>query len=297
MLSTNTSKLLFTMDRISFTKSDFELLIMSEEKHNKQSLLALCLIPLGIIFLGYLFMKEPEQGNSTKTKNSIYTLWIAEAEVAPTKNDASKWDVDGTAPDLSAMIVWKDQVILNTVSSDDSLIGRWDPIAISVGDVIKGEVSTSTVKRIARIRAEKDIKFSIGMFDKDIVSRDYIGGWEIETTKLRPGKCELESDKTLKRLVIYVTQDDDLSVPERSFKIKEATYLDEPNDVMLETVKRWAKEAQEGLKKFGNNVGEEIQKIGEQVDQQKDKLEEAIKETSKKTEEKIRELLESFSEK
>jgi len=270
---------------------------MSEEKHNKQSLLALCLIPLGIIFLGYLFMKEPEQGNSTKTKSSIYTLWIAEAEVAPTKNDASKWDVDGTAPDLSAMIVWKDQVILNTVSSDDSLIGRWDPIAISVGDVMKGEVSTSTVKRIARIRAEKDIKFSIGMFDKDIVSRDYVGGWEIETTQLRPGKCELESEKTLKSLVIYVTQDDDLSVPERSFKIKEATYLDEPNDVMLETVKRWAKEAQEGLKKFGNNVGEEIQKIGKQVDEQKDKLEEAIKETSIKTEEKIRELLESFSEK
>ena len=270
---------------------------MSEEKHNKQSLLALCLIPLGIIFLGYLFMKEPEQGNSNKAKSSIYTLWIAEAEVAATKNDDSKWDVDGTAPDLSAMIVWKDQVILNTVSSDDSLIGRWDPIAISVGDVMKGEVSTSTVKRIARIRAEKDIKFSIGMFDKDIVSRDYIGGWKIDTTKLRPGKCELESEKTLKRLVIYVTQDDDLAVPERSFKIKDATYLDEPTDVMLETVKRWAKEAQEGLKKFGSNVGEEIQKIGEQVDQQKDKLEEAIKETSKKTEEKIRELLESFSEK
>ena len=71
---------------------------MSQEKHNKQSLLALCLIPLGIIFLGYLFMKEPEQGNSNKTKSSIYTLWIAEAEVAPTKNDDSKWDVDGTAP-------------------------------------------------------------------------------------------------------------------------------------------------------------------------------------------------------
>ena len=104
------------------------------------------------------------------------------------------------------MIVWKDQVILNTVSSDDSLIGRWDPIAISVGDVIKGEVSTSTVKRIARIRADKDTKFSIGMFDKDIVSRDYVGGWEIKTTELRPGKCELESEKTLNRLVLYVTQ-------------------------------------------------------------------------------------------
>ena len=195
------------------------------------------------------------------------------------------------------MIVWKDQVILNTVSSDDSLIGRWDPIAISVGDVIKGEVSTSTVKRIARIRADKDTKFSIGMFDKDIVSRDYVGGWEIKTTELRPGKCELESEKTLNRLVLYVTQDDDLSVPDRSYKIKSATYLDEPNDVMLETVKRWAKEAQEGIKEFSNNVGEEIQKIGQQVDQQRDKLEEAIKETSKKTEQKIKELIESFGEK
>ena len=135
------------------------------------------------------------------------------------------------------------------------------------------------------------------MFDKDIVSRDYVGGWEIKTTELRPGKCELESEKTLNRLVLYVTQDDDLSVPDRSYKIKAATYLDEPNDVMLETVKRWAKEAQEGIKEFSNNVGEEIQKIGQQVDQQRDKLEEAIKETSKKTEQKIKELIESFGEK
>ena len=135
------------------------------------------------------------------------------------------------------------------------------------------------------------------MFDKDIVSRDYVGGWEIKTTELRPGKCELESEKTLNRLVLYVTQDDDLSVPDRSYKIKSATYLDEPNDVMLETVKRWAKEAQEGIKEFSNNVGEEIQKIGQQVDQQRDKLEEAIKETSKKTEQKIKELIESFGEK
>ena len=270
---------------------------MSEEKQNKQSFWLLALLPIGVIFLGYLFSKDPQGNNEVKSKSSIFTLWVAEAEVAATKSDDSKWDVDGTAPDLSAMIVWKDQVILNTVSSDDSLIGRWDPIAISVGDVIKGEVSTSTVKRIARIRADKDTKFSIGMFDKDIVSRDYVGGWEIKTTELRPGKCELESEKTLNRLVLYVTQDDDLSVPDRSYKIKSATYLDEPNDVMLETVKRWAKDAQEGIKEFSNNVGEEIQKIGQQVDQQRDKLEEAIKETSKKTEQKIKELIESFGEK
>ena len=270
---------------------------MPEDKLNKQSIWFLILAPLGIIFLGYLFTKDPKEGNQKNANNSIYTLWIAEAEVAEAKNDGSKWDVDATAPDLSAMVVWKNQVILNTVSSDDSLIGRWDPIAISVGDVIKGEVSTSTVKRIARIRAERGQKFSIGLFDKDIVSRDYIGGWEIDTSELRPGKCELESDKSLKRLVIAVTQDDDLSIPEKSFKITGASYLEEPDEVMLETVKRWAKEAQEGIKEFSGNVGEEIQKIGDQVDQQRDKLEEVIKETTKKTEDKLRELLESFGDK
>ena len=219
--------------------------------------------------------------------------------MSPNKKDQSQWDVDGTAPDLSAMVVWKNQIILNTVTSNDSLIARRDPIAISVGDVFQGEVSTSTVKRIARIRAEEKERFSIGLFDEDIVSRDYVGGWEIDTSELRPGTCELTSEGTLKRLIISVTQDDNLTVPDRKFKIKDtaATYLEEPNDIMLETVKRWAKEAKENVKEFGNNMGQKIEKIGEQVEQQRNRLEDAIKETSKKTEDKIKEMLDALRNK
>ena len=257
------------------------------------------LIPIAIIFLGYLFSNDPgqSQGKSQKKASSIYSIWLTEAEVAPTKKDQSQWDVDGTAPDLSAMVVWKDQIILNTVTSNDSLIARWDPIAISVGDVFQGEVSTSTVKRIARIRAEKGEKFSIGLFDEDIVSRDYVGGWEIDTSELRTGTCELTSKGTLNRLIISVTQDDNLTVPDRESKLKGATYLEEPTDIMLETVKRWANEAKESVKELGNNVGEKIEEIGEQVEEQRNRIEEAIKETSKKTEDKIREMLDSLRNK
>ena len=274
---------------------------MTEKENKKISGWFMILIPLAIIFLGYLFSKDPkqDQGPSQNKASAIYSIWLSEAEVAKNKKDQSQWDVDGTAPDLSAMVVWKDQIILNTVTSNDSLIARWDPIAISVGDVFQGEVSTSTVKRIARIRAQKGEKFSIGIFDEDIVSRDYVGGWEIDTSELRPGTCELTSKGTLNRLIISVTQDDNLTVPDKKFKIKgaSATYLEEPSDIMLETVKRWAKEAKENVKEFGSNMGEKIEKIGEQVEQQRNRLEEAIKETSKKTEDKIREMLDALRNK
>jgi hypothetical protein len=272
---------------------------MTNKEDKKYGVLLMVLIPIAIIFLGYLFSKDPGQGHSKSRKgaSSIYSIWLTEAEVASTKKDQSQWDVDGTAPDLSAMVVWKDQIILNTVTSNDSLIARWDPIAISVGDVFQGEVSTSTVKRIARIRAIKGEKFSIGLFDEDIVSRDYVGGWEIDTGELRTGTCELTSKGTLNRLIISVTQDDNLTVPDREFKIKGATYLEEPNDIMLETVKRWAKEAKESVEELGNNVGEKIEEIGKQVEQQRSRLEEAIKETSKKTEDKIREMLDALRNK
>ena len=112
---------------------------MTEKEEKKYSVWLMILIPLAIIFLGYLFSKDPEQDNgySQKKANSIYSIWLTEAEVEPNKKDQSQWDVDGTAPDLSAMVVWKDQIILNTVTSNDSLIARWDPIAISVGDVYR----------------------------------------------------------------------------------------------------------------------------------------------------------------
>ena len=48
---------------------------MPEDKLNKQSIWFLILAPLGIIFLGYLFTKDPKEGNQKDTNNSIYTLW------------------------------------------------------------------------------------------------------------------------------------------------------------------------------------------------------------------------------
>lgn len=270
---------------------------MPEKENKKNTVWLLVLIPLVIIFLGYLFSQKPDQESSKKATNPIYSIWLAEAEVASKKKDDSRWDIDGTAPDLSALVVWKDQVILNTVTSNDALIARWDPIAISIGDVFQGEVSTSTVKRIARIKAVNGEKFSIGLFDEDIVSRDYVGGWEIETKSLRPGMCELSSDQSLNRLVIAVTEDDNLTVPEKTFRINNAVYLEEPNDIMLETLKRWAKEAKEGITELGKDMGKEIEKIGKQVDQQRDRLEKAIKETSQKTEEKIKEMLDALRNK
>ncbi|MFP6874659.1 MAG: hypothetical protein VCA55_14250 [Verrucomicrobiales bacterium] len=281
---------------------------MTAPERTKKNTWLLAVIPLALISLGILvsqfFWAKDDAANATE---NVYSIWITEAEIAPTETNQNRWDKDGSAPDPGALVTWQDQVVLETVVAKDSLIARWDPVAISIGDVIlnKGGISTSSVKRIARIKDSREGNFSVALFDEDFIGRDFIGGWNIPTGQLRPGLLELKSGESLRRIVLAVTMNDSLDMPERKFTPKGAVYLNTPPKAMMETMERWAEEAKEeieklretvskGIDRLGKGVGESIEKLEERVGKEKDRLKEILKETGEKAGSKIKESLEKL---
>ena len=280
---------------------------MNAPENTKKNPWLIAVIPLALISLGVLVSQFFRTKEAATTKERVLSIWVAEAEIAATEKNQDRWDKDGSAPDPGALVTWQDQVVLETVVAKDSLIARWDPVAISVGDVVlnKGGISTSSVKRIARIKDSREGNFSVALFDEDIIGRDFIGGWSIPTGQLRPGLLELKSDESLRSIVLAVTMDDNLDMPERKFTPKGALYLDSPPKVMMETMERWAEEAKEemqrlgetvskGIDRLGKGVGESIDKLEERVGKEKDRLKETLKETGAKAGKKIKESLDKL---
>ncbi|MED5585026.1 MAG: hypothetical protein VYB61_01610 [Verrucomicrobiota bacterium] len=298
---------------------------MDREHSSKKNPWLIAGIPIALIGLGILISQFFKTKEAPVTKESVFSLWVTEAEIAPVEENNDRWDKDGSAPDPGALVTWQDQVVLETVVAKDSLIARWDPVAISVGDVVlsKGGISTSSVKRIARVRNAGKGNFSVALFDEDILGRDFIGGWTIPTAQLRPGLLELKSGKALRRIALAVTLDDNLDVPEQSYTPKGAVYLDSTPEVMMETMERWAEEAKEfretvteeakelgetvtekakelgetfskGIDRLGQEVGEGIEKLGARVGKEKDRLKKTFQETKEKAGNKVRESLEKL---
>ncbi|MCH2061055.1 MAG: hypothetical protein MK183_10550 [Verrucomicrobiales bacterium] len=280
---------------------------MDREHSSKKNPWLIAGIPIALIGLGILISQFFKTKEAPVTKESVFSLWVTEAEIAPVEENNDRWDKDGSAPDPGALVTWQDQVVLETVVAKDSLIARWDPVAISVGDVVlsKGGISTSSVKRIARVRNAGKGNFSVALFDEDILGRDFIGGWTIPTAQLRPGLLELKSGKALRRIALAVTLDDNLAVPEQSYTPKGAVYLDSTPEVMMETMERWADEAKEelgklgetvskGIDRLGQEVGEGIEKLGARVGKEKDRLKKTFQETKEKAGNKVRESLEKL---
>ncbi len=280
---------------------------MDREHSSKKNPWLIAGIPIALIGLGILISQFFKTKEAPVTKESVFSLWVTEAEIAPVEENNDRWDKDGSAPDPGALVTWQDQVVLETVVAKDSLIARWDPVAISVGDVVlsKGGISTSSVKRIARVRNAGKGNFSVALFDEDILGRDFIGGWTIPTAQLRPGLLELKSGKALRRIALAVTLDDNLDVPEQSYTPKGAVYLDSTPEVMMETMERWAEEAKEelgklgetvskGIDRLGQEVGEGIEKLGARVGKEKDRFKKTFQETKEKAGNKGREFFEKL---
>ncbi|MCP4847637.1 MAG: hypothetical protein GY899_06800 [Verrucomicrobiaceae bacterium] len=280
---------------------------MDAAQNSKKNPWLIAVIPLALISLGILISQFFRTNEAPSAKESVFSIWVAEAEIAPTEENQDRWDKDGSAPDPGALVTWQDQVILETVVAKDSLIARWDPVAISVGDVVlnKGGISTSSVKRIARVKNSREGSFSVALFDEDVIGRDFIGGWRIPTAQLRPGLLELKSGASLRKIVLAITMDDNLDMPQATFTPKGAVYLETPPKVMMETMERWAEEAKEGIGKlgetvsegidrFGKGVGESIQKLEERVGKEKDRIKKTLKESGEKAGSKIRESIEKL---
>ena len=89
------------------------------------------------------FMKSP--GGKLEV-GKTYEVWLQEAEVSPLSRNGEKWDADGSAPDLCAMMSWHDQIVLKTVVASDGLIASWGETAINASQALKGEADSSAAE-------------------------------------------------------------------------------------------------------------------------------------------------------
>jgi hypothetical protein len=209
-------------------------------------------IPVGLIALtsGLLWFFLPRAESTGKLKKGVtYAIWITEAEVAPRNSNGAIWDMDSSAPDLFAMVAWQEQVVLSTVVNQDGLIARWEPVAIDVKSVLQGEISTSSMQRVARVRLGMNQSIEVAIFDDDLLDREFAGGVRIDLESLSLGRNEIVSSGNLRRLQITVADAVEQASPTDSASDYQVgnpiVFLDQAPAVMASTSSDLRKQVQE----------------------------------------------------
>jgi hypothetical protein len=233
-------------------------------------------IPVGLIAITsgafWFFLARAESTGKLK-EGVTYAIWITEAEVASRNSDGKTWDMDSSAPDLYAMLAWQDQVVLSTVVNQDGLIARWEPVAIDVKSVLQGEISTSSMQRVARVRLGMNQSIEVAIFDDDLLDREFAGGVRIDLECLRLGRNEITSSGNLRRLQIAVADAVGQVVPMDSI----AAYQVESGTVFLDQAPGIMASASSTLK---NQVKETAGAISQEAKVHLDETEKALKESS-----------------
>lgn len=223
----------------------------------------LALAPLLLIGIAVAaFQWKRVSASSLKLQENVtYEVWLTEAEVAPFKADGSGWDTDGSAPDLVGVMVWHNQRILETVTAQDGLIARWDPVAVKMTQILHGEADTASVRRVGHMRATANGFLEIGVFDDDVTTRELAGAFRVPFSTLRVGNNELQGKNALKRLQIVIVEPGKDGGSTQPWQVSEGVAeLAEAPAAMLDHGTRLiddaTKAADEAAKEFGKQLEE-----------------------------------------
>ncbi len=131
-----------------------------------------------------------------------YSLWVSEAEVAPEGGSLK-------APDLVALVEWRGKLVFESAVSRGALVGHWEPFVMRGGDLIGGgPVNTSAVQNVGRVRLQSGESVVVGVFDERLVSRRFLGGFEVPLAVLHLGVNEIKGGGWVSRLQITVAPED-----------------------------------------------------------------------------------------
>src|SRR4051812_36075669 len=105
---------------------------------NKKAVLIIFPILLVVLGAGLAFGLRALTGRgSAKLENGqTYNVWVIEAEVADHPSRGGAWDLDGSAPDLMAVLRFRGNTVLKTNVAKDSLIARWEPLGLNWKDLV-----------------------------------------------------------------------------------------------------------------------------------------------------------------
>jgi hypothetical protein len=226
------------------------------------------LLITGAILVVIHFSKNPGRGLET---GKTYEIWLKEAEMSPLDRNGEKWDTDGSAPDLRGMMSWQGQVVLQTVTASDGLIARWSDTAVSASQALKGEVDTQSLQRVGRFRMDSKGFIEIGIFDGDLVSSSFAGGFRIPLSSLRLGNNRVDGSGALKTVAFRVLESDSLEEDHESNTelkltngvlelIQAPEAMKSASDRLVEESGKYTDKITQDLQKQGEALGEELEK-------------------------------------
>ena len=114
------------------------------------ALLTTLILVMGGFFASHLLREKLTPNWDT---NETYAIWIEGAEVSPDNPDGKQWHDDGTAPNLVATLTWRNNMLLETPESSNSLIAKWERTSIKIKDLMKTELAPNALEKVARVHA------------------------------------------------------------------------------------------------------------------------------------------------
>ncbi len=177
----------------------------------------LALVPLVLVgLLSWGLVSLPQGGGALLAEGKTYAVWVKELEVEPRRPDGSSWDVDGSAPDLAVAIGWEGHELLRTIVADNSVLATWDPVALKVSTLLKGEISRGEAQRLAKFRVRKGMEMVVGVYDHDLLDAEPIASTRLKVDQLVFGLNQLASGKGVRRLVLAVEEVDQVGTPHQN---------------------------------------------------------------------------------
>lgn len=187
----------------------------SRPEHSGIKVVGLILIPLILVlFFSWAFLNIQKQGGRVLMEGKTYAIWAKELEVDPKRSDGRSWDFDGSAPDLAVAIGWQGHELLRTTVADNSVLATWDPVALKVSTLLKGEISRSEAQRMAKFRVQKGMEIVLGVYDHDLVDAEPIASTRLKVDQLVFGLNQLASGKGVRRLILAVEEVDQVGTPQ-----------------------------------------------------------------------------------
>ncbi|MCB1064802.1 MAG: hypothetical protein KDN20_18015 [Verrucomicrobiae bacterium] len=165
------------------------------------------------------------------------------------------------------------------MTAPDTLIARWEPTAVGIKQLMDGEISGSSVRRVALVRASSSESICVGVFDEDLIGREFIGGIRVPLSELALGTNELIGEGMLNHCSLAITEaTDELALPS-NFRVtipsaKSVEWLEAPPSEMEDPTARLAGETGS----FFNDLAKEIgKKLEQEIRQSSDAAASAIK--------------------
>jgi len=169
-----------------------------------------------VLLLSWGLINIQKQGGVALVEGKTYAIWVKELEVDPKRPDGRAWDLDGSAPDLAVALGWEGHELLRTTVADNAVLATWDPVALKVSTLLKGEISRGEAQRIAKFRLQKGLEMVVGVYDHDLLDAELMASTRLKADRLVFGLNHLAGGQGIRRLILAVEDVDQVGDPKQN---------------------------------------------------------------------------------